>query len=120
MEGYKGPRKVLRRALNVKLAVRIHKSSAGEVNLPQDVMEADTSDIGDNGLNFYFPMAIPDGTYLDIELDSAPFYSKKREQIHILGKVTFSAKVGERYQIGVNFTEISDEDKRVIMSYIQG
>lgn len=115
----KGTRKVLRRELEANIKMKVHESSAGQVALFENEIMAKTSDISTGGLGIYSPMYIPEGTNLELELESDPFCPGRKETIHIVAKVTISMMAGDKYRIGLNFVEISDQDKETIINYVQ-
>lgn len=119
MEDYKGTRKITRRELNIGVKLKVHESSKNIVKLIDDEIVCRTSDISDNGLGIYCPIYIPEGTQLKIELESKLLYPEKGSSIHIIVKVTSSIMVENEYRTGLQFIEISDQDREVIIRYVQ-
>lgn len=115
----KGTRKVTRREFEAKIKIRVHASSAGEVNLLADNMEGKTRDISDNGLGILCPFYIPEGANLEIELEKKLLSPGTEGVIRIVAQVTSSIMVEGEYRMGLQIKEISEEDRALIKGYVQ-
>lgn len=119
MEEYKGTRKIKRCELDAGVKLKVHESSKGVLKLLDDEVSARTSDISDNGLGIYTPVYIPEGTHLKIALESGLICPEKKAPINIIVKVTSSIMAESEYRTGLEFIEISEEDRKAIIDYIQ-
>lgn len=112
--------KALRREVDTGVKLKILETDSDELkSLVNNWMESRTHDISEKALTLYTSIYIPDGTQIEAELESSPFYTNKKGLMHILGKVIFSSKAGDKFLIGLQFAEISEEDRKAIINYLK-
>jgi hypothetical protein len=75
-----------------------------------------TSDLGAGGLRVRSPQLLPDGTQLVLQLHVG---ESGEEPITVIGKVAWSKRSGNGFDVGVEFVELSAEQKERIEAYIQ-
>jgi len=84
---------------------------------PQEktVFSALTKDISPGGVRFMTNVALPVDTLVRMEIA----LSKRRKLIHATGKVCWSRSIYEEelFEMGVEFTEISPEDKMILLEH---
>ncbi|OGW30404.1 MAG: hypothetical protein A2X54_01120 [Nitrospirae bacterium GWF2_44_13] len=94
-----------------------------------DEFKAFTRDISGGGLMFETDRDIPAGSELELEIYQ-PSNSGKRIifSVHVIAKVAWTRAIekdafeeGEnRYQVGVEFSEIKEEDRQRIVNFVNG
>lgn len=110
MEEYDGKGRILRCELDAAIKLKF----------PGTEMETRTIDVSENGLRFHSLVEIPLETQLEVELESTSICPGREKPIYMTAKVNSLVKTENGYQVGIQFVEISDEDKKTIADYLQG
>jgi len=94
-----------------------------------DEFKAFTRDISGGGLMFETDRDIPAGSELELEIYQ-PSTSGKNIifSVHVFAKVAWTRGIAKeafeegenRYQVGVEFSEIKEEDKQRIVNFVKG
>jgi c-di-GMP-binding flagellar brake protein YcgR len=96
------------------------KGGAGQSSF----LKARLLDISVSGCGLDSAYLIPPGVILDINIDSTPFVgpnSQRKEPIKATGSVRSCVmKSAGHYRLGIQFTKISEDDKKFLDGFISG
>lgn len=100
----------------VHLTYRVIQSGENSLFLPKDKGEGESQDISEGGLLFRTKEALPMGTRVELELR----FSDVKYVIYPKAKVVRLEEFndGEYYEIGFEFNQLFEDDKRLILEHI--
>lgn len=106
--------------VSLKVISTIDKSMKNGISLANgNRFEARAYDISIGGLGLLTKYFLPKGLLLEMEIEGAPFDLKER--ITVKGEVTHCKNIEvHKYKCGIRFTEMSDENIKVIAKLVAG
>jgi len=107
-------------ALDVTLFFRIDKPPEVRLRIGKETRTGHAVDISEVGISFLVDTEIPKGTEMEISF-SLMLEKAKSERISARGTVVYSFPrfPKKTYRIGVLFTEIDDNAKKMITEYVK-
>ena len=113
-------RRFPRVALDVVLFFRVDKPPEVRLKIGRETRTGHAVDISEVGVSFLVDAEIPKGTEIEISF-SLMIQKGKSERIAARGVVVYSFPrlPKKTYRIGVLFTDIDDNDRKLIIEYVR-
>ena len=107
-------------ALDVVLFFRVDKPPEVRLKIGRETRTGHAVDISEVGVSFLVDAEIPKGTEIEISF-SLMIQKGKSERIAARGVVVYSFPrlPKKTYRIGVLFTDIDDNDRKLIIEYVR-
>ncbi|MCZ8154503.1 MAG: PilZ domain-containing protein [Leptospira sp.] len=101
----------------VQLSYRVIQVGAGQLYIPKDRGEGESQDLSEGGLLFKTTEPIPLGTRLEVELRFPDVKYILYPKAKVVRLEEFND--GEFYEVGLEFNQLFENDKELIIEHIQ-